>query len=385
MVGMYSGKQVIRAGERFLDKDLMIKNPEEYFSAMDVLSYWRLIHERPLDIAFTMLQDVANKRDRTTVCAKRLKRFVSIEAKLRRFSNMKLKNMQDIGGCRAIVRNEKRLHQLIRDLRRRPEFKNAKGEIRASDYIQEPKDDGYRGYHLIGFFGDAQAEKRNIEIQIRTAMQHSWATALEIVDLFTGQALKSNLGDEEWSDFFKCISEQLNVMDSIHLFETLHPNRKFRAYGEKVLSDKKLTENCRKAQKSIDKLNVLDKFEAYAQSLRVVDEKLSEEFFNGFALIKVNVKKHEVELSLFPEDRAAEAEDSYIEEEKIAAKSKDVVVALVSTTAVGGLKEAYPNYFGDSSNFVKHVHMVKLLELPSVSGWTWRDLLRGILQLKYVN
>ena len=173
MVGMYSGKQVIRAGEKLLDKDLMIKKPEEYFSAMDVLSYWRLIHERPLDIAFTMLQDVANKRDRTTVCAKRLKRFVSIEAKLRRFSNMKLKNMQDIGGCRAIVRNEKRLHQLIRDLRKRPEFKNAKGEIRASDYIQEPKDDGYREYHLIGFFGDAQAEKRNIEIQIRTAMQHS--------------------------------------------------------------------------------------------------------------------------------------------------------------------------------------------------------------------
>ena len=41
--------------------------------------------------------------------AKRLKRSNSIIAKLERFDDMRLKTMQDIGGCRAILVNEKKL------------------------------------------------------------------------------------------------------------------------------------------------------------------------------------------------------------------------------------------------------------------------------------
>ena len=70
------------------------------------------------------------------------------------------------------------------------------GEI-YPDYIDNPKVDGYRGYHLIGAFPDKDGDRRLIEIQVRTSIQHDWATALEIVDLFTGQALKSNQG-KKW-------------------------------------------------------------------------------------------------------------------------------------------------------------------------------------------
>ena len=368
---MYSGKQIIRAGERLLDPKLKEVDPEAYLYAMDALSYWRFSHEKPLDLAYTMLEKIAKNKDKTTIFAKRLKRYVSIVAKLRRFEQMKLKNMQDIGGCRAIVSNEKRLRQLVRELRKRPEFKTSTGKIRAKDYIKDPKQDGYRGYHLIGIFGERHEDKKSIEIQVRTALQHSWATALEIVDLFTGQALKSSVGDEQWKIFFSLISEQFSIMESIHLFDTFSGSQKFEAFREKVIGRSDFTENCRATQQSTNDLGVIRRFEAFAQSLNILDHQLSESPFDGFALIEVNTKIRQVQISRFSDDLSEKAEEMYIESEKAAAESKDLVVALVSTTAIGGIKEAYPNYFGDSTEFVNHLFMVTKVPLPPRKGSIW--------------
>ena len=196
----YSGKQVINAGEKFLSDDIFI-NKTQLNDALDILSYWRFSHESALENALKMLEDISLKIDRKAIFAKRLKRFASIVKKLRRFPDMKLKNMQDIGGGRAIIANPKKLQKVVRELRRRPEFKNSNEKIRYKDYISSPKEDGYRGYHLIGKFNNGLGGKRNIELQIRTRLQHDWATTLEIVDLFTGQALKSNQGEANWKNF----------------------------------------------------------------------------------------------------------------------------------------------------------------------------------------
>ncbi|SFC45484.1 hypothetical protein SAMN05216204_106124 [Massilia yuzhufengensis] len=347
---------------------------------MDVLSYWRFSHEKALDSAFNLLQDIARKKDKATIFAKRLKRYASIVAKLRRFEQMKLKNMQDIGGCRAIVANEKKLRQLVRDLRKRSEFKTAQGKIRSKDYIKNPKDDGYRGYHLIGQFSGDNSEKKSIEIQIRTALQHDWATALEIVDLFTGQALKSNRGDAAWKTFFRNISRQFAIMESIHLFDTLTPRQKFETYGEVILNNKSLIEACRDAKQSSEKLSVVDTLQAFAHGLKIVDERLSQVLVTGYALIEVNTKKKQVSVSIFSDDMNAEAEERYIQCEKTAAATDHLVVALVSTTAVGGLKEAYPNYFADSTDFVRHLLLINSLELPKGGGSIWSDFYRRLFR-----
>ena len=141
----YTGKQVIKAGETFLQDKI---GESEFDYAMDVLSYWRFSHEIPLEQALKVLQETTLKIDKNAIYAKRLKRYVSIVNKLRRFRQMKLKNMQDIGGCRAIVSSPKKLQKIVRALRKRSEFKNSQGKVRFKDYIQHPKEDGYRGYHL---------------------------------------------------------------------------------------------------------------------------------------------------------------------------------------------------------------------------------------------
>lgn len=347
----YSGKQVIKAGEKLISTH----TPEEFIHAMDVLSYWRFSHEYPLEAALKVLQDESIKNDRKAIFAKRLKRHPSIVNKLKRFKDMKLKNMQDIGGCRAIVSNQKKLMQIVRTLKKRPEFKTDIGKIRFKDYLSNPKEDGYRGYHLIGRFPDENKELKNIEIQLRTTLQHDWATALEIVDLFTGQALKSNLGHSNWKKFFTGVSEQFAIMESIHLFETFDDERKKKEYYDKLMKNDKLILSCQNVQGVSKKLNVAKKFEAFAHSLNIVDGHIKERQVNGYVLVEVNLTKSSVNSTYFNREDNKDAEKMYIEAEKKADEQKDIVVALVSTTAVGGIKEAYPNYFADSTEFIKHL------------------------------
>src|SRR5690606_14571502 len=109
--------------------------------------------------------------------------------------------------------------------------------IRFKDYIKKPKEDGYRGYHLVGKFPDSSGSSRLIEIQLRTTLQHDWATSVEIVDLFTNQALKSNQGKEEWKQSFADVSKQFAIMESIHLFTDLPEPQQRAIYGKRLKAE----------------------------------------------------------------------------------------------------------------------------------------------------
>lgn len=354
MAQKYSGKDIIRAGETFLTEQ-NLGHEEELSRAMDVLSYWRFEHERPLEKALALLQEKTLEKDRKAIFAKRLKRYPSIVAKLKRFRQMKLKNMQDIGGCRAIVSSEKKLFQIVRELRKREEFKNSLGVIRYKDYIENPKEDGYRGYHLVGLFKDGAGGTKSIEIQVRTILQHDWATALEIVDLFTGQALKSNQGKTEWKDFFKLVSEHFALMEKIHLFSSRTPKEQFSEYEKVIHGNPKYAESGIIIQNYDSRLKIVKNLEIYAHSLKIADEHISEHKVDGYVLLRVDTIKKQVESTIFSSSDNESAEKKYIEYEKESAKKSHLVIALVSTTAVGGIKEAYPNYFADSTDFIKYL------------------------------
>jgi len=63
------------------------------------------------------------------------------------------------------------------------------------NYIDAPKPDGYRSVHLVGKYGgDSEVHSawngKRIEIQVRTSIQHIFATGMETVTTFTGTPLK---------------------------------------------------------------------------------------------------------------------------------------------------------------------------------------------------
>jgi ppGpp synthetase/RelA/SpoT-type nucleotidyltranferase len=67
--------------------------------------------------------------------------------------------------------------------------------------------DGYRSHHLSLEFKPAKKEDeayagRRIELQVRTRLQHSWATAIEAVSLYRNQDLKHHKGDADWLRLF---------------------------------------------------------------------------------------------------------------------------------------------------------------------------------------
>ncbi len=321
---------------------------------MNVLSFWRACHEEPLKRAFEFLSGSAQQFDKKAVIAKRLKRTPSIVNKLRRFDGMKLKNMQDIGGCRAIVSNEKRVRKLVRELRKRKLFK-------MKDYIKDPKESGYRSIHLVGNFANTKGEVRSIELQVRTAAQHAWATAVEIIDLFTGEAIKTNQGSEDWTNFFKSAGAQLSLIEDIPLYNSISQPRLVNEIYLRIQENinaahhKVIARNSETLYVLSEKLDIIKRFNAFANSLKAADDHLTKVPMKGYILLEINVKESKVASHLFDEARFKEGADAYLEAEKRAAHEERTVVALVSTDAVGGIKEAYPNYFADSSIFTRYI------------------------------
>lgn len=362
---VYSGKQIIKAGEVLIDDN---SSEADYDRAMNILSYWRFSHEASLNLAFRLMQTVCHEKDETTIFAKRLKRTKSIVNKLRRFEKMTLKNMQDIGGCRAVFSNKKNLNKAVKVLRSLKEFNAVNERQRYKNYIETPKEGGYRSYHLIGVFPDQQNVNKKIEFQLRTQLQHYWATALEIVDLFTGQALKSNQGEDNWKTFFNEVSKQFAIMDNFNNFSRLDPQQKLITYHQGLIKKKESMASCFIAKEFCRELEVFEKLNAYSNSLKVVDERISAEEQAEYFLLEVDLIEKSVTTTSFSLMESGLAEEEYLIAEKKASSSEGLVVALVSTSSVGDIKEVYPNFFADSTQFMNHLLLIDKLDIKVENG-----------------
>lgn len=185
----YSREQVRRAGRDFIDMSL---SPADREKAREVINNWRTAHRFPLNTVQVGLRGkVRRLSSGDPVVAQRTKRLPSIVKKLKRFDKMDLPRMHDIGGCRGVV-------ETIDEVRAIEDSyvsgkSQSRGQVgRHDDYIASPKLDGYRGVHVVVNY-QGENEQRvwsglRVEVQVRTKMQHAWATALETVDTFTQQA-----------------------------------------------------------------------------------------------------------------------------------------------------------------------------------------------------
>ena len=68
--------------------------------------------------------------------------------------------------------------------------------MRVDDYIDQPKDTGYRAVHVV-----VRRDSHLIKIQLRTARQHAWADYLEQLGARSGHDLKDGQGPEELLEY----------------------------------------------------------------------------------------------------------------------------------------------------------------------------------------
>jgi len=196
--------QVNKAG-RTVRKYLVEQLPYDHVldQALDVVLAHRAAHQYPLGKANMGLRSILKTVGCSAVVSQRLKRFVTILDKLEREPTMQLANMQDIGGCRAVLDS-------VADLRRvEARIRRNRDPIRVYDYIVNPRDSGYRGVHLVVCYQDREGEDRVVEVQLRTHVMHEWAIFVERQSGRIGEDLKSGRGPEEVLDFLRVASEAM--------------------------------------------------------------------------------------------------------------------------------------------------------------------------------
>ena len=335
----YTKGQVNRAGE--ILSNLASNSDADQAWADLVLANWRACHGYPINTFQALLRLRLKKIDKSAIVAQRMKRAPSIISKLQRFEGMRLARMQDIGGLRAIVSSVPRVRKL-ESMYRESKFKHAL--ISSKDYILEPKSDGYRGIHLIYKYANPIApayDGLTLELQLRTRLQHAWATAVETMGTFLGQALKSGQGEQQWRGFFSKASAALAVIEktpAVPGFENYTAKEIFRAVSE--------------AEKE---LRVLEKLNGFA----IAADKITTERGQGaYHLVALNSQDRTVQIRPYSISRLAQANLDYAELEKRTQMGEPVEAVLVSAGPVDALRKAYPNYFLDTQAFVAQIRKV---------------------------
>ena len=332
----YSRKQISNAGEKLLTS----KSKIEVDDALKMINIWRTDHLLPLIILKNRLLRILKSNNiEPNLVSQRLKRLTSIIYKLDLNPNMGLGGMQDIGGYRAVLKDVKDLKNLDEDLRYQRTYHKLEKVV---DYTQSPKYSGYRSIHYIYRYSSIKSvyEGLKIELQIRTKLQHNWATAVETAGIITKTSLKSNQGPDEWLDFFKIVSSLFAIKEELPVMEE-HKN----------LTMQELMIKC---YKYCNELNILAKLKA----IRVSSNKIVNDKFPGdYYLLNINIAAMSVKIDVFNKHQFDEATNEYLKLEKSIDDSKNAVV-LVSASSIKTLKKAYPSYFLDTSEFISAIEKI---------------------------
>lgn len=108
----YQKSEINRAGRILAATNLDQNDIGDRLWAYEVLSNWRACYGYPINTFRSLLSKRLEGLDKKVIVAQRLKRAPSVISKLRRFSSMKLSQMQDIGGLRAVVSSMPRVRML---------------------------------------------------------------------------------------------------------------------------------------------------------------------------------------------------------------------------------------------------------------------------------
>jgi len=325
---------------------------EEKDKALELLDNWRAIHRYPLHIFKKRLKMVSEKIDEDALSVQRLKRLPSMLNKLQRKyggnkPTMKLSQMQDIVGCRAIMPNVELAKKLYKKGYIQGDLKHKK--VNEKNYIAHPKEDGYRSIHLIYRYKSNKEGKQDyngllVEVQIRSKLQHLWATAIETVDFFTRQAIKSNEGQKEWKDFFRLVSSAFAMMENTPLVPNT-PNDKKELYSQIKEKEKEL--------------EVIKIMEGWGRAIRVFRQITDEKPDLKFFLLELDIVRGRLNLSGYRENQEEKAIFDYENIEKRNQGKKEYDVVLVGADTINDLKKAYPNYFVDTEDFI--IYLKKIL------------------------
>jgi ppGpp synthetase/RelA/SpoT-type nucleotidyltranferase len=335
---------VRRAGEVIGGDMIWLPETEQHIrEAFAVANQWRDSHDYPMRSIHATLRSHIRLRGIDGFTAARLKRMNAIRGKLRRLSDrdrpLSLDRFQDLGGCRAIMATIDDVNALIAALKAR-----CRHELWAEDdYIHKARKTGYRSHHLKYEFqgrgSKATYNGRRIEVQVRTTLQHAWATAVEAIGLYRGEELKSGKGSPEWLRLFALMSAEFAE------FEGCDPAKGMPSRTARLRELKELDGQLGAAQALENMSTALSYVEDAVQSISKPDYFLIE-YDNEARTVKVTPQFRS--RFAFKNYETAENADNF--------SGQDTAnIVLVEGVKMEHLTKAYPNYFGDTQLFKQHL------------------------------
>lgn len=334
----YSKTKVDKAGEVLK----VIQSDTE----LDILSNWRSFHAIPLDTFAKVLKSRVKKvsRSQNNLVAQRLKRTASILLKLRTHKTMRLSAMQDIGGLRAIFDNVQEVYSLV-DIYRTSKSRHKLFALH--DYVSIPKEDGYRSVHMV-----YQLKKEPsifIEIQVRSYLQHIWATAVEVFGTLRNSSFKSGSGDKKWLELFAYLSSLFSLEEGTHVLKDHSSLTK-----SQILF---------KLKKMITELKAIEQLNVYTTIYKITSDVTKEKGRTGhYSLILLDSHKSTISVQSFGVNQIEEAASVYMDLEKKYYEDVNVNVVLVNTGDIEKLEASYPNYFMDTKVLVRYLSQIMIDE-----------------------
>ena len=322
----YSKSEINKAGKIISDEN---SSNQDRNNAINVLNNWRASHAYPLQVICSNLR----RTNSNAIVVQRLKRLESILGKIKRFPEMQLYKMQDLGGCRVILNN---IEQVYASVERYKKSRIRHILKREYDYIKNPKSSGNRSYHMVYQFHSDKKDTYNknmlIEIQFRTKLQHIWATAVEMMGIYTNTNLKSSQGNDDILRFFTLISSVFAIKEGCPVC----PNT-----SDDIVILKKEIQTLDRQYKIISTLQGLNVAINY-------DETKIKRNKKGYYILTLDYAKKILNIKFFQPSQTELATRVYGEIEK----KENINVVLVSANSFTTLRAAYPNYFVDIAEFI---------------------------------
>lgn len=336
-----SKTKVVKAGDILINPE---STDEQKAEALEVLSEWRSYHAKPLDAFQKFLKRKDLCKRKKAIIAQRLKRLPSIVDKLERMKSIDLARMQDIGGIRVVLPTINDVYALHEDIVRKPNNRTLfTPKTPSKDYIAEPKGDGYKSLHQV--FEYKRDHEKNvaglyIELQIRTALQHSFATAVETLGMVERSSFKTGQGSEEFKTFFKLVSA---------LFSHKEQTTVLKEYRDRTIES--LIEEASELEK---KLQIFHKLQGITLTAKNIDSdgKWSSKKYQLLELHKTDNDGWKIRIREFKESDMDWAEILYASLEKKYKNDPNIDVVLVAVGDLKAIKRAYPNYFLDTDDFI---------------------------------
>ena len=340
----YSRTQIRKSGDTLRESS----DPYGERNALMVLDNWKASHELPLNWIMRTLRRNAEEISPGVVIVQRRKRTPSILLKLDRLEKLDLARMQDLVGCRIVFRGNVPSNNLSRidELVHRLEKSRMQSVIhKVANYIEKPRDSGYRSVHVIYKYKSKKYQQHNnmlLEVQIRTRLQHVWSTTVESVGMAVGEDLKQGIGNKKWLRFFKLMSHFFSIEEGttpvIENIDNDYARQQLRYLSEKLDATGRL--------KVFRKIN--------RRLIEASKEGRVHMKTRGFVLMRLNTKTQRIEFEDSFEERLVDSPEllkKYSEWELEARNRKEINVLLVKTEDHKDLKDGFPNYFLDTKLF----------------------------------